>query len=101
MPNSDMTGTGRGRFADASDRWRAQVKSLVQRFPNVDVSALQALERNWTFRELCDEYEACLDAVAHAPASDEGIQKEYVALQLRLEGELLRYLAESSSRTRR
>jgi hypothetical protein len=103
MSNSDKTGSGRGRFADDSDRWRAQVKLLVQRFPHLDVGSLQGLERHLTFRELCEEYEACLDALGRLSASgpDEGIHQEYVALQLRLEGELLRYLSESVNGSRR
>jgi hypothetical protein len=47
------------------------------------------------FRELCEDYEACTDALARQPASD-GLRQEYAALQLRLETELLGFLDEDA-----
>ena len=102
MPYFDRTGSGPGSFADDSERWRSLVRLLAQRFPSIDVLSLQAFERNVTFRELCEEYEACLDAVDRsAPSTDDAIHREYVALQLRLEGELLRYLEQQAGSVRR
>ena len=51
--------------------------------------------RDEAFRELCEEYEACVGASQRLDAArpEQGaMQREYVALRLRLEGELLRYL---------
>ena len=72
------------------------VKLLLERFPHVKVVSLQLLVRNEAFRELCEEYEACTAAVERLALSggDESIRKEYAALQLRLEGELLSYLSQ-------
>ena len=52
-------------------------------------------ERELLFRELCEDYETCANALARQPAS-EGLRREYSALQLRLETELLRYLHEDA-----
>ena len=49
------------------------------------------------FRELCDEYHVCSETAARmegAAGAKRAIRDEYVALRLRLEGELLRYMSE-------
>jgi hypothetical protein len=43
------------------------------------------------FRELCEDYEACTTALARQPASSP-LHREYAALQLRLETELLAFV---------
>jgi hypothetical protein len=75
---------------------RAYVKLLAERFPHVQSVALQLLERDPEFRELGEEYEACIESVARLerPGGDEALLREYRALCLRLEGELLRYISE-------
>ena len=74
----------------------AYVKLLLERFPHVQSMTLQLLERDAEFCELGEEYEACTESVARLEHSecDEALLKEYRALRLRLEGELLRYLSE-------
>jgi hypothetical protein len=54
------------------------------------------MEQNETLRELCEEYEACLKAVERFrdQEPDAVLLKEYSALLLRLEGELLHYVSE-------
>jgi hypothetical protein len=47
------------------------------------------------FRELCEDYETCTEALARQPASA-ALRQEYAALQLRLETELLRFLNEAA-----
>ena len=75
---------------------RPYVKLLAERFPHVQSVALQLLERDPEFRELCEEYEACTESVARLERleGDEALLREYRALCLRLEGELLRYISE-------
>jgi len=72
------------------------VKLLLERFPHVKAVSLQLLVKNEAFRELCEEYEAGTAAAERLARTggDEGIRKEYTALQLRLEGELLSYLSQ-------
>lgn len=72
------------------------VKLLLERFPHVQMVSLQLLVRNEEFRELCEEYASCTAAVERLghSATDEALRKEYNALRLRLEVELLGYLAQ-------
>ncbi|HEY7513611.1 MAG TPA: hypothetical protein VIC87_04005 [Vicinamibacteria bacterium] len=54
-------------------------------------------DRDESFRELSEEYQVCCVAAARlesAEGANEALRKEYGALRLRLEGELLRYLSE-------
>ena len=52
------------------------------------------------FRELCEEYWACSQVLERLerPNAEESLRTEYGALRLRLEGELLRYISEQSTR---
>jgi hypothetical protein len=78
----------------------ACMKLLLERFPYVQALALKRCEKQESFRELCEEYFACSQVLARLerPDSEESLRIEYGALRLRLEGELLRYIAEQSSR---
>ena len=93
-PNSEGHG-------DPDERSQAQrcVKLIAERFPHVRLVSLELLMKDETFRELCEEYEVCTAAVERLarPVSDETMLREYAALQLRLEGELLRYLSQHGS----
>ena len=81
-------------------RAEACMKLLLERFPHVQALALKRCEKQESFRELCEEYWACSEVLARLerPGAEEALRTEYGALRLRLEGELLRYIAEQSSR---
>lgn len=68
---------------------------LLDRFPHVREVSEQLLNDSEAFRELCEEYEACTEAIERLEpsATCAGLLTEYVALRLRLEGELLRCVA--------
>lgn len=73
------------------------LKAVMERLPEMGEQTRVLFERDETFRDLCEEYQACSDASARldaAPASEAALRREYAALRLRLEGELLRYLGE-------
>ena len=76
------------------------MRRLSERFPHVDRVSWRLLERDATFRELCEEYAACTAVVERLTqsGSDEPMLREYNALRLRVEGELLGYIAEHRSR---
>ena len=78
----------------------ASMKLLLERFPHVQALALKRAEKQDSFRELCEEYWACNQVLTRLerPDAEENLRAEYGALRLRLEGELLRYIAEQSSR---
>jgi hypothetical protein len=97
MPHSENNDAGEDR---GKERAEACMKLLLERFPHVQALALKRCEKQDSFRELCDEYWACSEALARLerPGSEEGLRAEYGALRLRLEGELLRYIAEQSAR---
>ena len=66
---------------------------LTQRFPALRDRMVALFERDDNFRELCEEYQACATTLARlespeAPGSEE-LQKEYRALLLRIEREIL------------
>jgi hypothetical protein len=70
---------------------------VIERFPYVEDRAMRLFERDETFRELCEDYQACAATVERleaSPHSSREIRNEYSALVLRLERELLRYLEE-------
>ena len=68
---------------------------VSEQFPHLRERVACLFERELLFRELCEDYETCANALARQPAS-EGLRREYSALQLRLETELLRFLEEHS-----
>lgn len=79
---------------DTDESRRAYRRLLAERFPHIQRVALRLLERDETFRELIEEYEACTEAAERLEQgqADDAMRKEYAALRLRLESELLRYL---------
>jgi hypothetical protein len=99
MPQSEDNVGRRGGGDPGGGSTSAQcVKLLLERFPHVQAVSLLLLARHETFRDLCEEYEACTEAAERLEHSgaDDAIRKEYSALRLRLEGELLRYISEQS-----
>jgi uncharacterized protein YdcH (DUF465 family) len=73
------------------------LKFLNERFHEVRDEMARLFERDEDFRELCEDYKSCAQTVARLQSSGlttEGLRKEYSALLLRLERELLRYLEE-------
>ena len=97
-----MPQTDNSDVSPSEGRVRAEacMKLLLERFPHVQALALKRCERQDSFRELCEEYWACSEVLARLerPNAEESLRTEYGALRLRLEGELLRYIAEQSSR---
>jgi hypothetical protein len=77
------------------------LRLVRDRFRLVRDRATRLFERDVDFRDLCDEYEACVATMTRLQSdgpSSEGMRKEYAALLLRLDRELLRYLEEHSER---
>jgi len=100
MPRSGTTGsTGDGDGPNGGPRMRGCEKLLVERFPHVRAISLELLRRHEAFRDMCEEYEACTAACERLERSrsDEALRKEYSALRLRLETELLRYIEEHTT----
>ncbi len=73
----------------------SSLQLVSEQFPHLRERVACLFERNEIFRELCEDYETCADALARQPASG-ALRHEYSALQLRLETELLRYLHEDA-----
>jgi hypothetical protein len=71
------------------------IELVSEQFPHLRERVTCLFERDDVFRELCEDYETCADALDRQPAS-EGLRREYSALRLRLETELLRYLHEDA-----
>jgi hypothetical protein len=70
------------------------LQRVSEQFPHLRERVACLFERDDIFRELCDDYEVCAEALARQE-SNEGLQREYAALRLRLETELLGYLQEA------
>lgn len=67
---------------------------LVSRqFPHLKDRVACLFDCDDVFRELCEDYAICAEALAQQPAS-EGLRHEYTALRLRLETELLEYMSD-------
>jgi len=70
--------------------------NLINRqFPHLRDQVACLFERNVVFRELCEDYETCTQALARQETA-EPLRREYVALQLRLETELLQHLQDDA-----
>jgi hypothetical protein len=70
---------------------------VSERFGPLRDRAVRTFERDLDFRDLCDEYQACAETLAShegSRRSSEALRREYAALLLRIERELLRYLDE-------
>jgi hypothetical protein len=75
----------------------SSLRLVSERFPQVQEHAVRLFERDETFRDLCEDYDACAKTVARFEScnpSSQRMRNEYAALLLRLERELLRYLEE-------
>ena len=71
------------------------LKVVCARLTGIRDDAEWLFARDDAFRELCEEYEACTAATDRlATGGQESLRNEYKTLLLRLEGELLRYVAE-------
>lgn len=100
MPDSKDSDSTSGAGTPDRGYEHACIRLLLERFPHLQAVSVHLLERHETFRELCEEYEACTEVIERLThcETDEAIAKEYAALRLRLEGELLRYISEHWSR---
>jgi hypothetical protein len=73
------------------------LRLVRERLPNLREHAGRLFEDDDVFRELCEEYEVCVETAARiegAESVNRALLEEYLALRMRLEGELLRYMAE-------
>jgi hypothetical protein len=70
---------------------------VSEQFPLLRDRVARLFEQDPLFRELCEDYETCAIALAGHKAS-EGLQREYSALRLRLETEMLRFLNEDAAK---
>jgi hypothetical protein len=72
------------------------LRVVTGRFPDIKERAVHLFERDEDFHDLCEEYGACAEAMSRleTTGSAEGLRREYAALLLRLEHELLRYVEE-------
>ena len=72
----------------------ASLQLVNEQFPLLRERVACLFERDVLFRELCEDYEACFLALARQESNKE-LRREYAALRLRLETELLGYLEEA------
>jgi hypothetical protein len=80
----------------------AMRKLVSERFPSLTGKMAGLLESDETLRELCEDLEACEEAAARLEGPEGGsaeLRREYAALGLRLERELLQHLEESGAMT--
>jgi len=70
------------------------LQRVSEQFPHLRERVACLFERDDIFRELCDDYEACAQALSRQERNED-LRREYAALRLRLETELLGYLDEA------
>lgn len=74
---------------------------IRERFPLLRDQASVRFACDETFRDMCEDYDACAETLAHLESGQpqaEGLRSEYTGLLLRLERELLRHLEERPNR---
>jgi hypothetical protein len=69
----------------------------MEQFPHLRERVACLFDEDVVFRELCEDYETCTNALARQP-SEPGLREEYSALRLRLETELLGHLDQGTRR---
>jgi hypothetical protein len=69
---------------------------INQQFPHLRDQVACLFESDVVFRELCEDYETCTQALAQQGTS-QALRREYAALQLRLETELLQHLQDDAN----
>ena len=74
----------------------SSLQLVNEQFPHLRERVACLFERDETFRELCEDYETCTCALRRQEAS-EALRREYKALRLRLETELLGYVGEAET----
>jgi hypothetical protein len=82
---------------DGSAPMQMSLRLVSERFQQVEKRARRLFDLSVDFRDLCDEYEACTETLAHLQTGGResaGLRNEYAALLLRLERELLRCMEE-------
>src|SRR3954471_5488772 len=90
--NGDKTGNGETMVTP-----HPSLRMVSERFGPLTDRTFGAFERDPDFRDLCDEYQACAKTLAaheESHRASEAMRREYAALLLRVERELLRYLDE-------
>ena len=70
------------------------LQRVSEQFPHLRERVACLFERDDIFRELCDDYETCAQALSRQERNED-LRREYSALRLRLETELLGYLDEA------
>jgi hypothetical protein len=70
------------------------LQRVSEQFPHLRERVACLFERDDIFRELCEDYEACAQALSQQERNED-LRREYSALRLRLETELLAYLQEA------
>ena len=73
----------------------SSLRLVSEQFPHLRERTALVFECDPAFRELCDDYETCVHALALQQASP-ALHHEYSALRLRLETELLGYLGDAN-----
>jgi hypothetical protein len=71
------------------------LRLVNEQFPHLHDRVAWLFEREPLFRELCEDYEACRLALDRQQAA-EALLREYSALRLRLETELLKFLHDAA-----
>jgi hypothetical protein len=96
-PNSDRSRSSgtHGRRPEDAARAAKCLERLRERFPHLKSFSLTLLEKDETFRELCEEHTACTEVIERLTrsGSDDAMLREYSALRLRIERELLDYVS--------
>jgi hypothetical protein len=72
----------------------SSLRFAAEQFPHLRERVARLFESDPIFRELCEDYETCALALSRQKAS-EGLRREYTALRLRLETELLQYVQDA------
>jgi len=69
---------------------------VIEHFPGLRSEVGVLFAQDEVFRDLCEDYEACSQALARHE-SNEALRREYAALRLRLETELLERVRDASA----
>ena len=70
------------------------LQRVSEQFPHLRERVACLFERDDIFRELCEDYEACAQALSQQERNAD-LRREYSALRLRLETELLGFLEQA------
>ena len=102
MSHDDFDGKAGAGMAEGEPGSHPALSTVREHFPDHEKLVTRLFDEDDEFRGLCDDYRDCLAYLARTrppSGASESLRKEFTALQLRLETELLQYIEQAEAKS--